>query len=465
MSKPITALLDRDGFLKTLFESIPCGVLIVDEDRRVQAVNNVLERTFGLAGTDVIDKRGGEALRCVHASTSPEGCGYASQCRNCRVRSTALQALEGKHLHRQRAEVQLTVGDAVQDLVLLVSAAPLEYEEARLAIVILEDVTELSRLRQRLKKAKSFAGIVGRDDKMVELFDTIAELAEATAPVLIQGESGTGKELVAAAIHSEGPRAGKQFVPVNCGALPDGLLESELFGHVKGAFTGAIRDKKGRFEVAHQGTIFLDEIGDLSPAMQVKLLRVLQEGTFERVGDEKTIRVDVRVLSATNKDLTKEVAAGRFREDLFYRICVVPITLPPLRERPKDISLLADHFLENAARESGREKASLSPETRSVLMGYPWPGNVRELQNGLLFALIKCKGDEIEPDHLPPLLVRDRTSMPARKRRRRKLEGEAVAEALKHTGGNKAKAAKRLGVSRATLYRFIDEGKDGGSES
>ena len=207
------------------------------------------------------------------------------------------------------------------------------------------DITEVTRLRRRLKTEQSFAGIVGRDTKMLELFDTIRQVADVNIPVLIQGESGTGKELVAAAIHNECPSADKLFVPVNCGALPEGVLESELFGHVKGAFTGAIHDRKGRFELANGGTIFLDEIGDIPAAMQVKLLRVLQEGIFQRVGGEENIKVDVRVISATNKNLAEEVAAGRFREDLFYRLCVVPVYLPSLRERRNDIPLLAEHFL------------------------------------------------------------------------------------------------------------------------
>ncbi|MHC4417753.1 MAG: sigma 54-interacting transcriptional regulator, partial [Planctomycetota bacterium] len=231
------------------------------------------------------------------------------------------------------------------------------------------DIGELSQLRERLKTEKSFAGIVGRDKKMLEVYETIREVAEVDIPVLIQGESGTGKELVAAAIHNGGGRSGKPFVPVNCGALPEGVLESELFGHVKGAFTGAVSDRKGRFELADGGTIFLDEIGDFPPEMQVKLLRVLQEGglervgggdtvksfrvapgrlSFQRVGGEGATKVDVRVISATNKNLAEEVAAGRFRQDLYYRLCVVPVYLPPLRERLHDIGLLAEHLLRKA---------------------------------------------------------------------------------------------------------------------
>ncbi len=324
------------------------------------------------------------------------------------------------------------------------------------------DIAELTRLRHRLKTEQYFAGIVGRDAKMLELFDTIREVAEVNVPVLIQGESGTGKELVAAAIHNEGPLAEKPFVPVNCGALPEGILESELFGHVKGAFTGAVRDRKGRFELADGGTIFLDEIGDIPAAMQVKLLRVLQDGTLQRVGGEESIKVDVRVISATNKNLAEEVAAGRFREDLYYRLCVVPVYLPPLRQRRNDIPLLAEHLLKKALTEMDREDVVLSSEVVDVMMDYDWPGNVRELENALRYALVKCRDNVLLLEHLP--LNIHKTDMPTqtcpkkgRKKRKHKLDVETVWQTLAETGGNKIEAAHRLGVSRATLHRFLRE--------
>lgn len=316
----------------------------------------------------------------------------------------------------------------------------------------------LRYLREQLKTEKGFAGIIGRDPKMLEIFDTIKELAEVDVPVLIQGESGTGKELVAIAIHNEGHRVHQPFIPVNCGAIPEGLLESELFGHVRGAFTGAIRDKKGRFELANYGTIFLDEVGDLSPALQVKLMRVLQEGTFERVGGEKTVKTDIRVISATNKDLQVEIKEGRFRSDLFYRMCVVPITIPPLRERSSDIPHLIDHILNHALKEQNRKDVLVSPEAVAMMMDYDWPGNVRELQNTIQYALLKCRGNLIQIDHLPRTIFGGRSlKKKSEKRfRKRKLNAEAVKHALAETNGNKVKAAKRLGVSRATLYRFLN---------
>jgi len=342
-----------------------------------------------------------------------------------------------------------------------------ESSESLCMVFSFVDITELTHLRRRLKTEQCFAGIIGRDPKMLDLFDTIREVTEVHVPVLIQGGSGTGKELVAAAIHDEGPLADKPFVPVNCGALPEGVLESELFGHVKGAFTGAVRDRKGRFELADGGTIFLDEIGEIPGSTQVKLLRVLQEGIFQRVGGEEDIQVDVRVISATNKDLAKEVAAGRFREDLYYRLCVVPVYLPPLRERRNDIPLLAEHLLKKSVAGKSHEDVTLSSEAIDIMMDYDWPGNVRELENAIQHALVKCRGDVLLPEHLPSnilkiTMVAQLNPKKARKKRKYKLDLEAVWNALAETGGNKIDAAHKLGVSRATLYRFLEESEKTG---
>ena len=288
---------------------------------------------------------------------------------------------------------------------------------------------------------------------MKELFATIREVTEVNIPTLIQGESGTGKELVAKAIHNEGPRANKAFVPVNCGALPEGLLESELFGHVKGAFTGALRDRKGRFEMARDGTLFLDEIVDMSKAVQVKLLRVLQDGKFERVGGEKTITADVRIISAANRDLKREVDRGNFRKDLYYRISVIPIHLPPLRKRKDDIPLLVDYFLEKASYE-GQHTGGISKDAIAVMIDYSWPGNVRELQSAIQYAIIKSKNRIIQPYHFPIELKEHNVEQHSRGPSR-KLDAGSVQDAITRCGGNKAKAARFLGVGRATLYRFL----------
>lgn len=300
---------------------------------------------------------------------------------------------------------------------------------------------------------KSFRGIIGYNAAMLDVIELIRDLADTDFPVLIYGESGTGKELVASAIHNESSRAGKLFVPVNCGALSESLLESELFGYVKGAFTGAARDRKGRFELADGGTIFLDEIGDMPTAMQVKVLRVLQDGTFERVGGEETIKVDVRVISATNKDLSREIAAGKFRSDLYYRLSVVPLTLPPLRDRLDDIPMLAHHILQTALEETGKQPVTISVDAFSAMRAHEWPGNVRELQNWIRFSLVKCKGSVVLPKHLPTCR-QGGAPLPLRTRRRKHLDIDSVRSALR-SAKNKAEAAHMLGVSRATLYRYL----------
>jgi len=278
-------------------------------------------------------------------------------------------------------------------------------------------------------------------------------------PVLVQGESGTGKELVARNIHDASPRKDKPFIAVNCAALPHELLESELFGHAKGAFTGAIRDKKGRFELADGGTIFLDEIGEMDPAVQVKLLRVLQENSFERVGGTQTIKVDVRLISATNRELDEEVKSGGFRLDLYYRLCVVPVMVPPLRDRPGDIPLLIDHFLVRSSGQISNKVPRVNQTVLSLLKEYNWPGNIRELQNVVQFALMKCKGQTIDVEHLPAYIEENVQlgSMNTLCGRKRKLDEQSVLAALRKTGGNKVEAAKDLGVARATLYRFIKD--------
>jgi transcriptional regulator with GAF, ATPase, and Fis domain len=237
------------------------------------------------------------------------------------------------------------------------------------------DVTDVFELRVKAKEMTEFCNIIGCDNKMVEVFRQIKDVSGYDYPVHVFGETGTGKELVANAVHDESLRAGNPFVPINCGALPEGLIESELFGHVKGAFSGAIRDKKGRFELADKGTIFLDEIAELPKLLQVKLLRFLQEGTFEKVGGEKTVSVDVRVVSATNKDLRREVKKGRFREDLFYRLNVIPIHIPPIRQRKSDIPLLVDHFLSKAPVVQGQRPVRIAKEALTIFLDYAWPGN------------------------------------------------------------------------------------------
>ena len=323
-------------------------------------------------------------------------------------------------------------------------------------IISLRDILAPGTRKTGDNRAVNFSRIIGKDRKMIEVFRQIINVATYDYPVHIFGETGTGKELIAEAIHKASLRKDKPFVPINCGAMPEGLVESELFGHVKGAFSGAIRDKKGRFELADGGTIFLDEVAELSKHMQAKLLRFLQDGKFEKVGGEKTIRINVRVISATNKDLKQEMKTNRFRDDLYYRINVVPISLPPLCERKNDIPLLVNHFLKQAAKQYNRHSVVVSDRAMMLLTEYKWPGNVRELQNVIQFAFVKSRGKNITPDTLP-MEINDGRLFQTIQKSSRKLDRAQVELAIKKTGGNKAKAARLLNVGRATLYRFIND--------
>jgi len=453
----ITQHLEKDMFLKTLFESIPVGVMLIDSKRQVHQVNDFMQQAFGVSDATLIDKRVGEVIHCVNTKEGDGVCGNGKNCKNCQILGPSLAAIDGMRSYRNKAEMQLQIGKEIEDKVILITTAPIDYDNERYAILLLEDITELSKFRRSFKILKNNTGFVGRDPKILQLREKISSLAEVNYPVFIQGESGTGKELAANAIHDQSPRKNKPFIAVNCGALQENLLESELFGHVKGAFTGATHDRKGRFELADGGTIFLDEIADTSPAMQVKLLRVLQEGTIVPVGSEKTKKVAVRVISATNKDIRKEVAEGRFREDLFYRICVVPLYIPPLRQRKGDIPLLTEYILNTVIYELGREPITLSSAALDIMLDYKWTGNVRELQNVIQFAVLQCSGRIITPEHLPPDLINSVVKQKKRRKpRKRKIDIEKVEEALARADGNKVRAANILGISRATLYRYLD---------
>jgi DNA-binding NtrC family response regulator len=306
-------------------------------------------------------------------------------------------------------------------------------------------------LTQALEKRYSFGNILGKNTRMQEIFELISDIANTDSTALIQGESGTGKELIARAIHFNSHRKNKSFVVANCSAYSQNLLESELFGHEKGSFTGAIRRKIGRFEMANGGTIFLDEIGEVSPPTQILLLRVLQDHRFERVGGEETLEVDVRVIAATNKNLTEEMKKGTFREDLYYRLNVIPIFIPPLRERKDDISLLASHFLQKFNRERGKEVSGFSPEVMEVFLRHSWPGNVRELENVIDHAIIIAKQEKILLKDLPQSLLQ-RPISTQEFITLQDYEKDFILKTLKETNWNKHKASKRLNINRSTLY-------------
>jgi PAS domain S-box-containing protein len=431
-------LSDKEN-LERILDSLAEGIIAHDTHRRILFFNRAAEAITGYNREEVLGKDCHEAFGRPFCG---EKCSF----------------LDGAPRSFPEKNYSLTVLNRKQEPRRLEMTVTSMNDDSRRFLGVLaafRDVTDLIDLKIKAGEIERFAGIVGRDPKMLSIYRQIKDLASTDFPVHISGETGTGKELVAAAIHNESKRAGRPFVPINCGALPEGILESELFGHVKGAFTGAIRDKKGRFELADGGTIFLDEIAELPKLVQVKLLRVLQESRFERVGDEKTVSVDVRLISATNRDLMEEVAMKRFRDDLYYRICVVPIHIPPLRERRGDIPLLAEHFLAKAA-----EKESITPgisrSALEALASYSWPGNVRELQSAIHYAIVKSRGRLIQPEHLPVQVLQQVTPT-GPKGQRTKLDPLSVRETLKKTGGNKAKAARLLGVGRATLYRFLGE--------
>jgi DNA-binding NtrC family response regulator len=373
-----------------------------------------------------------------------------------------------KHDNPDTAVILLTAFGTVEGAVEAMKKGACDYllkplanpDELRLAVrrALKEQrlADEAAALRQAEAAAFPFGEIIARDPKMQAALDLARSVAPADATVLLTGETGTGKELIARAIHHWSPRADQAFVAVNCAALAESLLESELFGHEKGAFTGAVAQRRGRFELAHGGTLFLDEVGEMSPALQAKLLRVLQEQTFERLGGTKTVTVDVRVIAATNRDLLSMAAAKTFRDDLYYRLGVFPILLPPLRERPGDIVSLAEHFLASVGRRIGKRIGGFSEDAIQVLKGYRWPGNIRELQNVIERAAILCRGDRILPDHLAMREVPSQ-ALPSVGRSLKDIEREAILAALAACQGNRRKAAEQLGIGLRTLYTHLKE--------
>jgi len=325
----------------------------------------------------------------------------------------------------------------------------------------LENLMEQNRILNE-ELALQYEDMVGTSQAMKEVFALIQQVADKDSSVLIQGESGTGKELIARAIHRNSKRAEKSFIKINCGALNENLLESELFGHEKGAFTGAVRQKRGRFELANQGTLFLDEIGDISPAMQIKLLRVVQEGEFERVGGEDTIRTDVRIITATNRDLQKLIYEDKFREDLYYRLSVIPITLPPLRERRDDIPALVNHFLKKVAQKFQQPIKTINRQAVELLYNYSWPGNIRELENLIERLFVICTGEEIDSEiiaaHLNPAQNVSKEGIhKALDDALFNYEKNLIMQAMKKAGGIKNKAAKILGIKTSSLYYKLEK--------
>lgn len=439
---------ERAKYLEAAFNCVADGVLIADGEMRIIEANLAAETITGYRREDLLGRK------CT-AIFRGKVCGLAC------VISNSL----GPGHTAGNDEVKLIRRDGQGRLVRL-STSPLKEQDTYLGVVVVfRDVTELVHLRERLAGRYCFHNLIGKDHRMQEVYGLIRNISETDSTVLIRGETGTGKELVANAIHYLSHRAEGPFVKVNCSALSEGLLESELFGHVKGAFTGAVRDKIGRFELARDGTIFLDEIGDITPAVQIKLLRAIEQKEIERVGESRTRLVDVRIITASNRDLEAFRDQGRFREDLYYRLKVVPVYLPALRERRGDIPLLVDHFIEKFNAKIGRAIEGITPEALALLLEYPWPGNVRELENAVECAFIKAKSKSIFPEDLPQEIRRSvegayldhKGERNGNSRREGLKEQEALRHLLARTGWRISETARLMGVHRTTLWRRIKQ--------
>ncbi|NOX32225.1 MAG: PAS domain-containing protein [Deltaproteobacteria bacterium] len=453
MTDPTHTMLDHAN-LDLVLDNLKLGIIAHTPGRIITVFNREAERITGYLKEEVIGKD-------CHTVFQAPFCG--GKCSFC----------DGNPLFpfgtKEYPLNIITKDGSARQLEMTVSAIISNDDVFKGVLASFRDVTESFNLSLKAENLSNFAGIIGKDKAMQDIFRQIRDVAMYNYPVHISGDTGTGKERVAYAIHDISSYGTGAFVPVNCGAIPEGIVESELFGHVKGAFSGAIKERKGRFELADKGTLLLDEVAELPLKTQVKLLRFLQEGSFEKVGGEKKVTVDVRIISSTNKNLKEEVKAGRFREDLFYRLNVIPIHLPPLRERKSDIPLLALHFLKEAEQESPNTVPGLARESLAVMLDYHWPGNVRELKNVIQFSVVRSRGNKILPSDLPREIAQDKDIRPLVAEKypsqevmpaRGKLDIESVKAAIKQTGGNKSKAARVLGVGRATLYRFLARNKE-----
>ena len=426
--------------LETTFNSVNEGIITVDNDLRVHQINAAARAMFDLGAKDLSEIPFEDFL--------PDPA--------CDALKNTVETHEGAT--DIRIETSLRNG---KKKVFVVNTAPLVAEHGARdgAVLVARDITRLNLLEEQLHGKTMYRNMIGKSPRMKEIFSLIDDLSETDSTVLICGESGTGKELVAEALHESSTRAHGPFVKVNCAALSEDILESELFGHVKGAFTGAVKDRIGRFESAIGGTILLDEIGDISPRLQLRLLRVLQEREFERVGDSRPIRADVRVIAASNQDLIEKIKAGEFRQDLYYRLNVVRIEVPPIRERREDMPLFVDYFCKRFNALFKKEITGVAPETMDVFMNYPWMGNVRELENCMERAFIVCHEPLVLPKHLPPEikldgtphLVPEQTTTP--RIRDRSVDKERLLEVFAQTDWNVAKSARILGIARNTLYQ------------
>jgi PAS domain S-box-containing protein len=472
----------HERFWKTVIDTMMDGLMVVNLEGIILSANQAMEQITGYRREELIGQPC-TILKC-HTCMDALLLGQRKECElfrqgQVRRRKCVLERKDGTTLHvmKNAAILKDESGRVVAGVENLTDLSEVVAKERVISHLRRElsredasheppgkspDMMQLfiARLNQELSKEEGFHGIMGKSPVMVQLFTLISSASHSEAPVVIYGESGTGKELVAAAIHRLSPRRRGPFIKVNSAALNESLLESELFGHVKGAFTGADRTRVGRFEAANGGDIFLDEIGDLPMATQAKLLRVLQEKVIEKVGDHAPISVDVRVITATNKDLHRLMAQGRFREDLFYRIGVIPIHLPPLRERREDIPLLVKTFIDRGRRKTRKPLTGMAPEALDRLVAHDWPGNVRELINVIEYAFVLCPEGTIGAEHLPAPFSLPGTAPPGKSRpaepgTRSPQERQRLVEAITATGGKKTEAARLLGISRVTLWKLL----------
>ena len=443
--------MDLSKYWKTIVDTLQDGLIVVDPRGRILALNPAAENLTGYAAQELV----GQSCRIL-------------DCTGCQIIGKG----EGERwcgLYKHggvRAKKCTITSKEHRTITIVKNATILRNPQGDIigAVETLKDMSEVVRQQQEILSLRrtfhlddGYHGIMGQAPAMQALFEMVENVAMAEAPVFINGESGTGKELVAQAIHKVSPRRDGPFIKVNCASLNENLLESELFGHAKGAYTGADRARVGRFEAAHRGTIFLDEIGDIPLATQIKLLRVLEEKEIERVGEQTPVKVDVRIISASHRNLEQLIDAGEFREDLYFRVNVFPLTCPALRERPEDIPIIVQHFIKNNVAKSGKKIVGLTPEAMDLLSRYHWPGNVRELRNAMEYAFVLCHSGGIGKQHLPPKVIGHARECPSpgRDGQPQDQEKETLIRVLRQVDGNQSEAGRILGVSRVTIWKRI----------
>jgi PAS domain S-box-containing protein len=429
-------------FLPVIFQSIPHGIFTIDGHNQITSFNHAAELITGYRADEAIGHRCHDIFR---ADICRQDCPLQKSVRT-------MERIEDR-------EVTIHTKDGKKRVISICTAAMTDADgEVLGGVEMFRDLSQVIELRKKLEKSYVFEGIVSKNLEMQKIKERLPLFAASPSTVLIEGESGTGKDLVAHAIHSLSPRKDGPFVTVNCSALPDNLLESELFGYVRGAFTDAKKDKPGRFQLAHKGSILLDEIGEISPAMQVKLLRVLQQREFEPLGATETVKVDVRVIAATNKNLEDAVEKGQFRDDLYYRLNVIRIQIPALCERREDIPLLVNHFIDHFNHLQGKSIKKISEPALAALMTAALPGNIRELENAIEYAFVICQNDIIERHHLPPqyIEIKRQSHDVSKVVLFDSAERDVIRSVLKRNRGNRSRTAKELGISRQTLWRKMN---------